>query len=52
MKHKYLVTFYKYNRVSKFICTRTYSSVVKFALKNWLKKGLFTIKRLDYGKKK
>lgn len=47
MKHKYLVTFYSMSRVSHFVCTRTFKSVVKFALKKLFKKGVFTIKRLD-----
>lgn len=47
MRHKYLVTFYSFGRVSHFVCTRTYKSVIKFALKHVFKKGIFTIKRLD-----
>ena len=46
-RHKYLVTFYRYNRISHYICTRTYRSVLMFALKLLFKKGLFTIKRLS-----
>lgn len=47
MKHKYLVTFYSFSKTSHFVCTRTFKSVVKFAFKNLLNKGVFTIKRLD-----
>lgn len=46
-RHKYEVKFYKPSRVSRFICTRTYNSVLIFAVKRFLKGyGLFTINRL------
>lgn len=46
-RHKYLVTFYKYNKVHRYVCTRTFKSVFIFALKKVPSKGIFTIKRLD-----
>lgn len=47
-KHKYLVSFYRFNRTYRMVCTRTRKSVIKFALSKFLKgKGVFTIKRLD-----
>lgn len=47
MKHKYLVSFYSRNRKHVYVCTRTFNSVLKFAVKNMFNRGLFTIKRLD-----
>lgn len=45
-KHKYLVTFHKRKRTTKRVCTRTFVSCVRFALKNMFKYGVFTIKKL------
>ena len=45
-KHKYLVTFYRKNRITPKICTRTWFSTLKFALKHMQRFGWFTIKRL------
>ena len=44
---KYEVKFYKPTRISRFVCTRTYASCVKFAISRFLRGyGLFTIKRI------
>lgn len=46
-RKKYEVKFYKPMRVSRFVCTRTYASCVKFAFSRFLRGyGLFTIKRI------
>ena len=48
-KNKYRITFYKING-TKFtrICTRTYSSTLKFAIKTAIKQcAMFTIVKLN-----
>lgn len=48
-KSKYKIIFYKINGTKFFrICTRTYLSAIKFALKTALKqKAIFKIKKLN-----
>lgn len=46
-KYKYVVLFYSFGRIHKFVCTRTPKSVFKFALRNMFKYGIFLIRKLN-----